>query len=418
MGFLQDPSHIKATEKSTITTHRSLAQKQATDVVSILNSIVPYLSIILVETERVTSVVTNIVTSVIGPTFRAKAFPENVSTGILNLLQALSRVSQSNKFWKKEMNDAFNDSRFFSTPLPVLKESWLPILAQWTLSDKDRLIELLSRLTAPTTAGIMFGVGATSARQEADRRTQLTLRRIALLILASTEDSFTPTILQIMEKVVELLTATPASSPSSVTRADVIILLRALILKTSSIHLAPLWPTISNELTSALSSLLPEAENKEHYNNAGIIQACKLLDQLIVLNPDDFQLFQWLYISDTIDAVYKPTTSAYPASLADEIAEVLEHSNPSASARALPHVAAPSGAEPRRRLYLDPLIEVIEREEAAEVLEMTRGELVDRVVRPFLGSAAMIGFESTYEGGDGDREGVWASVVADARGAD
>lgn len=414
MGFLQDPNQVNATEKPSIVTNGRLAQMRAADVVSVLNAIVPHLPIILVENERVTTVVTSIATSVIGPTFRTKAFPENISKGVLDLLQALARVAQGNKFWKKELYDAFNDARFFNTSLALLKESWLPILAQWAHSDKDRLPELLSRLSAPTTAGIMFGVGASSARQEADRKAQLTLRRIALLILASVEDTFTPNLPQIMEKVVELLSATPASSPSSITRADVLILLRAIILKTSSIHLASLWPSINAELTSALSSLLPDARNREHYNNTGIIQACKLLDQLVVLNPDDFQLLEWLYICDTIDAVYKPTNSTYPTSLADEIAEVLQASGSSMS-RPLQAQTNDADGDAKKRLFLDPLIEALEKEEGAEVVEMARGELIDRVVRPFLGSLGMLAFETTYKGGEVHEEGVWASVVADAR---
>lgn len=422
MGHLQETSSNQSTkvpEKPLHPTNNALSQKRAADVVSVLNAVVPQLSIILVENERVTTVVTNIATSVIGPTFRTKAFPENVSIGVLNLLQSLATVAQSNKFWKKELYDAFNDSRFFSTPLPLLRDSWLPILAQWAHSDKDRLPELLSRLSAPTTAGIMFGVGASSARQEADRKTQLTLRRIALLVLASVEDAFTSNLPAIMSSVTELLTATPASSPSSITRADVLILLRALILKTSSVHLASLWPVINAELTSALSSLFPEAANKEHYNNAGIIQACKLLDELVILNPDDFQLIEWLYICDTIDAAY-PTDnniSTHPASLADEIAQVLQATGASTS-RPMTHNAHEEGTEPRRRLFLDPLIESLEKEEGAEVVEMARGELIDRVVRPFLGSLGMLAFETTYSGGEVDLQGVWASVVADARGVE
>ncbi|KAF1970356.1 cellular morphogenesis regulator dopa [Bimuria novae-zelandiae CBS 107.79] len=424
MGFLQDPGQVKSTEKPSAVTNGSLSQRRATDVVSVLNTIVPYLPIILVENERVTTVVTNIATSVIGPTFRTKAFPDNVTKPILDLLQALARVAQGNKFWKKELTDAFNDARFFATPLPLLKESWLPILSQWASSDKDRLPELLSRLSAPTTAGIMFGVGASSARQEADRKTQLTLRRIALLVLASAVDAFTPALPSIMEKLVELLAATPASSPSSATRADALILLRVLILKTSNIHLAPLWPTINAELTSALSSLLPDAPNRESYNNAGVLQACKLLDELVVLDPDDFQLMEWLYVCDTIDAVYKPppstasSSSTYPSNLADEIAEVL-------SARAAPlaqaqpqalHADNGAGEEGKRKLFLDPLIEALEREERVEVMEMSREALVERVVRPFLGSLGMWAFETRYRGGEVDGEGVWGSVVRDARG--
>ncbi|KAF2650752.1 hypothetical protein K491DRAFT_682733 [Lophiostoma macrostomum CBS 122681] len=424
MGFLQDPSQVIATEKvsTAVPTNGTHGHRRTTDVVSILTLIVPYLPIILIDNDRVTNVVTTISTNVIGPTFRAKAFPDNVSKSTLDLLYQLSRVAQANRSWKKDIFDAFNDTRFFNTPLPLLKSSWLPVLSQWTHSDKDRLPELLSRLSAPTTAGIMFGVGASSARQEADRKTQLTLRRLTLLLLAAPEDTFTPNLQQLMEKISELFGATPASSPSSITRSEVIILLRAIILKTSSIHLAPLWPVINGELNSGLSSLLPDAENKDGYNNAGLIQLCKLLDQLVVLDPDDFQLIEWLFITDTIDAVYKPE-SAYPTSLTDEIAEILSASEtPTSRPRSVPvvphHQSSSSADEPKRTLFLDPLIDALQKEEGAEVTDMARRELVDRVVRPFLGQLAIVNFEATYGGGVADWQGVWDSVVADARGVD
>lgn len=421
MGFLQEPSQVNTADKASASTNSGHGQKRAVDVVSILSSIVPHLSTILVESDRVASVVTSISTNVIGPTFRAKAFPENVSTSILDLLYQLARAAQANKFWKKDIYDAFNDPRFFSTPLSLLKSSWLPILAQWAHSDKDRLPELLSRLSAPTTAGIMFGVGAASARQEADRKTQLNLRRITLLFLAAPEDTLTTHLPQVMEKIVELLAATPASSPSSITRAEVFILLRAVVLKTSSIHLAPLWPIVNGELNSALSSLLPDSGNQDSYNNIALIQACKLLDQLVVLDPDDFQLIEWLFITDTIDAVYKPATNTYPTSLTDEISEILSASEtPTSRPRpAVPHHQLSSSTDdPKRVLFLDPLIEALEKEEGAEVTDMARRELVDRVVRPFLGQLAMINFEATYGGGEADWQGVWDSVVADARGVE
>ncbi|EMD68583.1 hypothetical protein COCSADRAFT_134469 [Bipolaris sorokiniana ND90Pr] len=412
MGYLQDSSQ-STVEKAAALTNGGRAQKRATDVVSILTTVVPKLPIILVENDRVTKVVSDISASVIGPTFRAKAFPENVSRNMLDLLQGLVKISQNNKLLKKDIFDAFNDAKFFNTPLSLLKDAWVPILAQWTQSDKERVPELLSRLSAPTTAGIMFGVGATSARQEADRKTQLTLRRIALLILSSPEDAFTPNIPQILEKMVELLTATPASSPSSTTRAEVIVLLRAIILKTSPVHLAPLWPVVNGELTSGLSAILPDAANKEHYNNAGIIQSCKLLDELVVLDPDDFQLMEWLFITDTIDAVYKPVEPPALMSLTDEINEVLSMSS-SAPAAPMSGQHGSEGDEPKRILLLDPLIEALEKEEGAAVLEMTRGELVNRLVRPFLGNLAMNAFEARYGGGKADWQGVWESVVADA----
>ncbi|KAF2263535.1 cellular morphogenesis regulator dopa [Lojkania enalia] len=422
MGNLLEASQATAGDKAITSTNGSHGQKRAADVVSILTSIVPHLAIILVETDRVANVVSNISTSVVGPTFRAKAFPENVSKSLLDLLFQLTRVAQANKAWKRDVFDAFNDSRFFNTPLPLLQSSWLPILAQWTQSDKDRLPELLSRLSAPTTAGIMFGVGAASARHEADKKTQLTLRRVALLLLAAPEDTFTPHIPLLIEKIVELLTATPASSPSSTTRSELLILLRSIILKTSPVHLAPIWPIINGELTSSLSSLLPDVDNKESYTNLGIIQACKLLDQLVVLEPDDFQLMEWLFLADTIDAVYKPSTPQPFLSLTDEISEVLSSTTP--TSRPIPSISQPSptpnsaGVQVKRTLFLDPLIEALEEEEGANVTDMARRELVERVIRPFLGQLAIVGFEETYSGGKPDWEGVWRSVVKDASGVD
>ncbi len=81
-------------------------------------------------------------------------------------------------------------TRFFASSLALVQSDWLPILKQWTMSDKERMPEILSRITPPTTAGIVFGVGATSARLEADRKTQLNLRRVATLVLASAYDTF------------------------------------------------------------------------------------------------------------------------------------------------------------------------------------------------------------------------------------
>ena len=58
------------------------------------------------------------------------------------------------------------------------------------------------------------------------------------------------------------------------------------------------------------------------FGNLALLQACELLDLLLAISPEEFQLHQWLYISDTIDAVYQPqdwTTSA----LSDQIVDSL-----------------------------------------------------------------------------------------------
>lgn len=318
MGFLQDVSQTSPAEKS---------NGRSSDIITILGSIVPHLQAILGDNDRIFNATTSISTNVIGPTFRAKSFPENVSKQFLVLLYQMTRVAQTSKNWKKDVSDSFNDARFFQFPATVGKESWLPILNQWTLNEKERVPELLSRLSAPTTAGIMLGIGASSARLEADRRTQLTLRRIALLLIAAPEDAFVPVLPSVVEKLTELMTATTTSSPSSITRAEVFMVLRALILKTSSVPLASLWPVVNAELSSAISAVLSDDENSDKYNNASILQACKFLDTLITISPEDWQLSEWLFVTDTIDAVYRPEDWT-PVALSDAVAEGLVDSGP------------------------------------------------------------------------------------------
>jgi hypothetical protein len=374
---------------------------QADDVITVLASIVPNLGKILGDTNHILGVTTSISTSVIGPTLRAKSFPQNVTKSTLDLLYQLGRIPSAQKIWKKDISDAFNDPRFFLSPLSLVESNWLPLLRQWALSHKDCILDILPRISPPTTAGLVFGVGASSARQEADRKTQLNLRRIALLIMAADEDAFVVNISGIEEKLVELLTTTAASSPSSIVRAEVYMVLRALVLKTSALHLAPLWPIINYELQLAISSILPDSHSDIYSINA-ILQACKILDTLLVIAPDEFQLHEWLFVTDTIDAVYRPTDRS-PVALVDEISEELDAttSTPAALLGAGDAKGADSITKRRPLLGLD------------AVKDVKADELLGRVLRPFFSQLSIHAFEGVYSLGEGDWEACEKGLLGD-----
>jgi hypothetical protein len=112
--------------------------------------------------------------------------------------------------------------------------------------------------------------------------------------------------------------------------------------------------------------------------------------------------------------VYKPSTPPAILSLTDEINDILSTS--ALSPATVPTHSEETSDGPKRTLFLDPLIQSLEKEEGATVLEMARSELVSRVVRPFLGNLAMNAFEARYGGGESDWTGIWASVVNDAVG--
>ncbi|KAK5990439.1 Protein dopey [Cladobotryum mycophilum] len=385
----------------------SSAIERSEDVVAILASVVPNLPKIVLEPERVLSAAGTISTNVIGPILRSKAFPDSVSQSFMRLLHELSRLQNNQKTWKKDVGDAFNDGKFFSMNLALVKDDWLQLLRQWTLADKERLPDFIGRIGSPTTAGIVFGVGATSARLEADRKTQLNLRRIATLILASAEDHFVTDIPAIFDKLVDLLAATSTSSPSSMTRAEVYMVVRALVLKTSSIHLAMLWPVINAEIHAAISSVVAPDHStaSEIYVNSAILQACKLLDLLICVAPDDFQLHEWLFVTDTIDAVYRSSTYK-PVALIDEISEELG----SAAGTLASHddtAGQLAASSSHRRPLLGP------GGISDEVSLERKDELVAKILRPFFGQLSIFAFESTYAMGAVDREACIQGLLKD-----
>ncbi|KAH7170707.1 Dopey, N-terminal-domain-containing protein [Dactylonectria macrodidyma] len=377
------------------------------DVVAILASIVPNLTKILVEPDRVLSAAGTISTNVIGPSLRAKGFPDTFSKSTLHLLQELSRLQNNQKTWKKDVGDAFNDAKFFGMNLELARQEWIPLLRQWTLTDKEKMPEIVSRINAPTTAGIVFGVGATSARLEADRKTQLNLRRIATLVLAAAEDAFVTELNTIFDKLVELFAASATSSPSSTTRADIYIVIRALALKTSAIHLGMLWPVVNAEIHTAISSVVAPDNStaSDTYTNGAILQACKLLDLLICVAPDDFQLHEWLFITDTIDAVYRSSTYQ-PVALVDEISEELGAvaANSALQTESVAHLVASSSA---RRPLLGP------GGISDDVSLERKDELVAKVLRPFFGQLSIFAFESTYAMGRLDREACILGLLKD-----
>ena len=410
MTFLQE-SQQGAGTKSTPEGASDQQLARLTDVVAMLLTVAPKMSLVLNDNDRVAAAANSISSSLIGPAIHSKNFPETLSADMLALLQQMCLIPQASKSWRKDVLDAFNDARFLNSRRGFAKTYWLSILHQLSTKDKERMPELLTRLSAPTTAGIMFGVGATSARQEADRRTQLNLRRITTLVLACPEDTYVSMMAHIAEKVSEILTATPVTSPSSVTRAEVFMLLRALVLKVSAFHLAPLWPIINAELGAALASALPDAEDAEAYDAMSLLQACKLLDVLVTLAPDDFQLYEWLYVTDTIDAVYKPpgwTSAALVDEVADVLGSVTAGAEEAATSSAQYGSSAPA-SNGLRRPFLSAILSSIQVDPSA----LTRGELVRRVVKPFFGQLSILAFEATYGMQGPDLEACRDDVVDD-----
>ncbi|KAI5361315.1 Putative protein dopey [Septoria linicola] len=386
--------------------HRQASTELSMTLLPVLNRVTAKIDFILDTPEKIAAAINNISQSLIAPIMRSRSFPGNVSVDVLQLVVHISRKVPAAKPWRKELGDALNDPRLLASSPELMKQGWFPAFRQWTLHDKERMPELLARLAPPSSAGIMFGVGASAARLDADRKAQLNLRRICILFLASTEDSYVQHLRIIEEKLSELFDASPASSPSAAIKAELFLLCRVLALSVSAMHLSPLWPIINDKLQSALTSLLPHSTNRDEFNNFTLLQACKLLDLLITLSPDEFQLHEWLYITDTIDAVYQPAEWTSEA-LSDQVAEALGTSTMD------DNMAVTSNSQStnsRRTPLLRSDLNGVDRE---DVKAMAKEEFTQTVLRPFLSQLSIHAYEGVYSMDSPDILGLRDDVLLD-----
>jgi hypothetical protein len=399
-GLSQEPpSSRSATDKDSPAAAVTQKAVVPDDVLSILSATLPSITMTLNDSDRVGGAVSGISANVLSPLIHSRLFPQNLPQTGLNLLQQMTKVPSAARYWRKDVGEAFNDPKFFGTKPNLVKSHWLSLLRQWVISDKDRMAELLSRLTPPTSAGIMFGVGASAARLEADRRTQLNLRRIALLVLAGDEDHFSTELSALQQKLEDLLAATNVSSPSSATRAEIYMVLRSIVLRTSTIHIAPFWPLINMELQDAIASVIPGRQS-EMYNPYSLLQACKLLETLLVVSPDDFQLQEWLFVTDTIDIIYPPQGWESVA-LTDEASRDLGKRVTESTSKRRESIAEKDGGFKRSWLCSD-----LTRETAKD-------DIIDTVLKPFFDRLSIHVLESTYSLSIPDLEACRDDLLAD-----
>ncbi|EMD00050.1 hypothetical protein BAUCODRAFT_62777 [Baudoinia panamericana UAMH 10762] len=363
---------------------------QSMTLTAVLRRVVPDLSTILEYPDKISAAFNAITTNLLSPPIHAKGFPTNMSAEYCKLLLQVARELPTSKAWKKDVTDAFNDPKLLASGVRQMQDAWLPILHQWTVRDHDQMSELLARLTPPSSAGIMFGVGANAARLEADRKTQLNLRRMCLLLLASPVNTWVAYLHDFDEKLVALFTASPTSSPSSAAKADLFLLCEALILAFTPIHLSPLWPTINENLQHALTDIVGGHPTKPALNNLGLLQACKFLDMLIALSPEEFQLHEWLYISDTIDAVYQPIDRISSA-LVEEIADALAKEDSGQSQVPSSELANNTSKTIPGRLLLANF-----SLETADLKAMPKDDFAITVLRPFLNQLSMYAYDGVY----------------------
>ncbi|PPQ99509.1 hypothetical protein CVT24_005299 [Panaeolus cyanescens] len=352
----------------------------------VATSALPNIRKILVENDRVINACNNIVYYIVNPAMRGKTRPMDVDSTVIQIFYELTKIPAALKSWKSPMLDLLNDNRLFNCN-PSDAAKWKPIVKAFYDSDKTAMPELLGKVASAPSANIF-----TNREYEMLLRS-LNLRRLSYIIFTGEKNHFLPHLPTIQERLVDIF----RSVPSPVVQSEVFLCIRVLLCRLSPNNLTSFWPVILTEMYGIFERAIGSLPADGSEDLLLILAACKCLDTLIVLQTEEFQIHQWIFITDTVDAVYRPD-GWFPEAMMDQLAEMAGNL-PVASSRSLPEqFPVATDDRPMRR----PLLSNVRHIESI------------RDLVPFFSNISVSSYESVYtSGGNVDWEGVERGVLDD-----
>lgn len=256
--------------------------------------ILPNLSTLITSLDKLQGICSNVAYYLIGPNMKTKNRMITTDNTVITLLENLTHVPHSSKSWKSIVGDAFFDMRFFNMPQKAYRQ-WKILIHSLMTVDKERFIDLINKVSSVPSTNIF-------ANREYESLTRaLNLRRLSFAIFAGEKNSYMAQLPIVQEKLVEVVrnnTITPTA------QSEVYLCLRVLLCRVRSENLTTFWPIVLTELLRLFETV--NVKDDTITSNSEILplllSACKFLDTLLVLQNEDFQVYQSLFITDTIDA--------------------------------------------------------------------------------------------------------------------
>ncbi|GAA5834665.1 hypothetical protein JCM9279_007075 [Rhodotorula babjevae] len=281
--------------------------------------IVPDLKRFLIDADKTAGVCSNMIYYIIAPAFKTRNRTFEADSAIFALLHEMTRNPQTLKAWRSLVADAFADNRFFNAP-PSANADWKPLVQALMQSDKERFADLSSKISTASSANIF-----TNRELESLSRA-LSLRRLTYVLLTGPKDRYLNQLPFIQEKVVDLL----RSPVGDMVHAEVYLCLRVLFCRVDNQHLSGFWPVILAELLRLFESLIDQTVPDGSDLLLLVFSACKFLDITLVLQTEDFQIHEWMFVTDTVDAMYPPDPWL-PQAIMDRLGDMLSNNSAPAS---------------------------------------------------------------------------------------
>ncbi|KAI3404143.2 hypothetical protein KGF56_003043 [Candida oxycetoniae] len=260
-------------------------------IVNIVCEVTPHLNEIIQDSDKTSVTISYIQNNALFVPGRSKRV-SNLLSNSLDIVETIGKHYPI-RCWKNMVSDLFNDNDFFKYS-SVASEKWFSIINLWIENDKDKFGDKVSRLSYFSTnpAGTLFSWNEVA---EIENKVEI-LKRITYMILVQPVDYFVNNLSLLFEVLKTLLQE--SSCPTAI-RIEITTLLRAIALKSNEMHLLSHWSLINHELLSIFGIAKKSTKEISALNqdlSKLILFACKLLDELLILKPDEFNLSSWLFV--------------------------------------------------------------------------------------------------------------------------
>ncbi|KAG8988872.1 hypothetical protein FRB90_002518 [Tulasnella sp. 427] len=274
--------------------------------------LLPNIRRFLTDSDKVLAICNNIVYYIVAPSMKTKTRTLEVEQPIMDILAEMVKIPAALKAWRTPVSEAFTDTRFFNAT-PASSGRWRTLVKALTESDKTVMVELIGKITAAPSANIFAN------REYEMLLRSLNLRRLSFAVFAGERNQYLAQLPAIQEKLVDLLRN---STLAPVVLGEVYLCLRVLLCRLSPHNMNSFWPVILTEMFRVFEQCIssPPADSSEEL--LVILAACKFLDLVLVLQTEEFQVHQWMFVTDTVDAVYRPE-AWIPEAVMDQLAEIV-----------------------------------------------------------------------------------------------
>ncbi|PFH49049.1 hypothetical protein AMATHDRAFT_5245 [Amanita thiersii Skay4041] len=274
-------------------------------------SALPHVRKFLVDNDKVSTACSNIVYYVVNPGLKGKTRPLDVDGIVVLIIQEMARIPAAVKAWRNPVTDLLNDNRLFNSA-PEEANKWKGIVKLMFEADKAAFTEVLARVAAAPSANIF-----TNREYEMLLRS-INVRRLSFILFSGDKNQFLAQLPTILEKLVEIL----RNVTSPVVQSEVFLAIRVLLCRLSPHNLTSFWPVILTELYRIFEQAIISMPSDGSEDLQLVLAASKCLDLLIVLQTEEFQIHQWVFVTDTVDAVYRPD-NWFPDAMMDQLAEIV-----------------------------------------------------------------------------------------------